>query len=62
MGLRKRLRVIWSALTQDWRECRCACGSVTWSQRLEPTPFVCDACETTEFETWMAARGQKETA
>ena len=56
MSLTKRLRILWAALTQDWQEKRCACGSVTWSQRQEPEPFVCDACEIRQFEQWMTEK------
>lgn len=54
MSLRKRLRVIWAALTQDWREDRCKCGASQFvSGERWSDPVMCVSCESRQFDKWM---------
>ena len=51
----KRLRILWAALTQSWREEACPTCGDTWFSvtRATPSGLWCQACETKQFETWM---------
>lgn len=61
MTLKKRLRVILAALTQQWHEKRCAeCGG-SWMAVGPQTDLIaiCDACEITEMERFTDAMNRK---
>jgi hypothetical protein len=58
---RRRLRVVWAALTQDWHEHTCQrCRQSWWCQGAECSLWPgleCEACTVHHFEDWMADHG-----
>jgi len=54
MSLRKRLRVLWAAVTQEWHEEVCAgCGTRWWADlRCVPSGMDCMTCEYRHFDAW----------
>jgi hypothetical protein len=56
MSLRKRLRVIVAALTQEWHTFRCPCGAESYLCGHAPdlNGLLCQTCEAREFEKWAA--------
>ena len=63
MTIQKRLRVMWSAMTQEWAERKCdECGE-TWMDQgpsaLSAVPGVCPICDADEFARYMAAMDER---
>ena len=57
MTWRKRVRVLWAAVSQQWHEKTCAeCGGKSLAVGT-PTDliFICDACELEEMDRFTAA-------
>ena len=56
MTIKKRLRVLWAALTQTWVEHRCACGATQWVEGVDfwSDPTECVDCEAKAFDAWEA--------
>lgn len=50
----KRLRIVWAALTQDWRQETCPTCGDTWYAvtRATPSGLWCQTCEGKQFEVW----------
>lgn len=58
MSLKKRLRVLWAALTQTWVTVTCDCGTEMWvndraGQFLDG--LLCDECEAKAHDRWLAS-------
>lgn len=69
MTFRRRLRVLWAAWTQEWRQEICHnCGDTWWTQTTAlPSGMWCQTCEDEHFEQWRQefearASGRKEIA
>jgi hypothetical protein len=53
MTLAKRCRIVWAALTQDWRDFTCRCGLVGYtSAAFSVDPELCSDCEARRYEQW----------
>ena len=55
MTLRKRLRILYAALTQSWVSVTCPCGQQLWVSDTAGNLLdgqMCDACESKAFEIW----------
>lgn len=60
MTIRKRVRILWAALTQSWTTFTCPCGAEAYvsdgaGKLLDGQ--LCEACEVKEFERWMQNKG-----
>lgn len=57
MSIKKRLKVLWAALTQQWTEHACdECGDSWWEVgRDQLAPRTCAACEGEAFDRYMNA-------
>lgn len=55
MSLRKRLKVLWYSLTQEWSEETCSTCGATWftDARCVPSEPDCASCEGKAFEAWL---------
>jgi hypothetical protein len=55
MTLRKRLRVMWAAMRQDWHQHVCACGRTQWIEGRDTwgDPSMCVSCEGQHFDQWL---------
>lgn len=58
MTIKKRLRVLWAAVTQDWHHEHCDdCKAAWWSdRRCVPSSGLCMDCEDRQFAEWEAKR------
>lgn len=56
MTARKRLRILWAAMTQTWFEKSCAeCAATSW--HVGPDRgliYICDACESENLSRFFA--------
>lgn len=56
MSLRKRLRVLYAALTQEWVTFTCQCGTEVWVSDTAGKlldGMLCDACEMKAYDKWV---------
>ena len=56
MSIRKRLRIVLAALTQQWSEKTCSDCGAKWMHQGPPMPHliaVCDRCEDRILDTMM---------
>ena len=62
MTLRKRLRVLWAALRQNWHQHACLDCPETWCcqgvtcKSGQPLMTRCATCEATQHEQWFQAQ------
>jgi hypothetical protein len=65
MSWRRRLRIIWAAMRQDWHLESCAdCGEVYWMEGSirHPRCLACPLCEMKTMDEFFTALEQKGAA